>query len=158
MQSVAESFLFSEVREDIILDQLLGDRTGTALRAVSCENTVSGTHDTFDVNAVVLIKALVLDRHKGVLHIFRNLFQFFVDAIRTRRDKFAEFLTVFRIDKGSKACRGNVLRSDLRGICNDTAVQADPVKGARRNSCENDHHKEPEEMCQHFAAGHTGFR
>lgn len=56
------------MREEEILDELLGDGARAFFNLARLQVDEGGTHDAFKVKTVMRIKALVLDGDDGLLH------------------------------------------------------------------------------------------
>ena len=85
--------------ENIVLDQLLGDR-GSTLGEVSAGDGVPGrAEDTLNIDAAVRVETLVLDGDKRVLHILRDHVHGDRDPVRIRGDQLGNLVSVRVIDK-----------------------------------------------------------
>ena len=77
--------LVGPVRENIVLDQLLCDRTG-ALGKIksSCDTDVEGPENAGNVDAPVLVETLILNRDESVLQVFGDSLPGDRDAVGIR--------------------------------------------------------------------------
>ena len=75
-QFFGEGIFGGPVREDVILEQLLGDGAGTFCKLSAfqyiLDTYICGTEDTLDINAVVCVETGILDGDKGILQILWN--------------------------------------------------------------------------------------
>ena len=77
--------LVGPVCENIVLDQLLCDRTGSLGKIKSAGDAdIEGPENAGDVDASVLVEALILDRDESVLQVFRDSLPGDRDAVGIR--------------------------------------------------------------------------
>ena len=76
--------LIGPVGEDIVLDQLLGNGTGALREVAGGQSDHRCTKNPRGIDAVVLIKPLILDRHKGMCQIIRDHITGYGDSVGIR--------------------------------------------------------------------------
>ena len=107
--TVGKAGLTGPVRKDIVLQELLGDGTGT-LRKMELvgDAYIGGPENTLDVNAVVLIETLVLNGNESVCQILRNHILGHGDPVGILGDQLGRLIALQVINKGRKAGRRNL--------------------------------------------------
>ena len=74
--------LVCPVGEDVVLDQLLGDRAGALGEIEAALDTyINGAENTGNIDSPMLVETLVLDRHKGVCEIFGDAALVYRDTV-----------------------------------------------------------------------------
>ena len=81
LDTVVKCLLIHKVRKDIVLDELLCDCAGALGKGTARDTDDSGPDDSLEVDSVVVIEALVLDRHKGISHVLGNLFKILINPV-----------------------------------------------------------------------------
>ena len=59
----------------LIFDELLCDCAGTLGKGAACDTPEKGTQDSVDINAVMRVKAFILNRNDGLLQCFRDFIE-----------------------------------------------------------------------------------
>ncbi len=81
--------------------------------------------DTFRIDAVVLVEALVLDRDDRLLEVVRHLVERDRDAVRVGGDQLLELVALGVVDEGRVARGGDVDGGDVRRPVEDAFDHAE---------------------------------
>ena len=136
--------------EQLVLDELLGDG-GTALRGVVLQVGHESADDALDVNAIVGVEACVLDRHKGLSQLIRNLVKICPDAV-FRPAVGGDQIAVAVVDKG-----GQVLGFDLFHVQLRRGVVIGLSNAHHQTESAHAHHKHYDQQQRHRRAQHGEY-
>ena len=136
--------------EQLVLDELLGDG-GTALRGIVLQVGHESADDALDVNAIVGVEACVLDRHKGLSQLIRNLVKICPDAV-FRPAVGGDQIAVAVVDKG-----GQVLGFDLFHVQLRRGVVIGLSNAHHQTESAHAHHKHYDQQQRHRRAQHGEY-
>ena len=126
-----ERIFIDEIRVDGILDQLLCDRTGTFRKMSSvCDALHDSAGDTLQIDAVMFIKAGILDRDKSILCIGRDLVDAAPYTVGVGRHEPFQFRAVLIDYKCSVAAWLHISGRNGRSVSNHAAD--DPITNDTR--------------------------
>ena len=139
--------LVGPVCEDVVLDQLLGDRAGP-LREIEAVGDADegGTEDAGDVDAPMAVEALVLDGDKGVLQILGDAVLVDRYAVGVCGHQGRDGVARIVIHEGRVALGADINGADVRRDLEDPAVG--PVAGADADdsgACDHDDQQQEDE-------------
>lgn len=74
--------------EDLVFDQLLGQCAGTLIKVTGLETVGEGTHDTLDIDTVMLPETFIFNRNEGIYKCFRYIIvvNILTVGIKARKD------------------------------------------------------------------------
>ena len=127
--------------EDVVLDELLGDG-GSALGKISGRDAFDGsTENTLNINAVVIVEAVILDGDKGVLQVLGNLVDGHRNAVGIGGDKFGGLIAVTVVHERGVPGGGHVDVADIRRRIDNRAEGSDSDTKREDDDGQNDDQK-----------------
>ena len=123
--------------EDIVLDQLLRDRRAAARGVVIGNHAAHRTEDRFQVDAVVLPEALILDRDEGVDEILRELLVAHALTVRARRHQCCGNVSIGVQYLRCIGGRTDMDRIDVRRGIEDSPEHTEAHRGAQEAEAEH---------------------
>ena len=151
---IQHAILRHEVK-DIILQQLLGDRTCTLCSSESADYKFdSRTDHTLNINSIVIIESLILDGDKCFLHMLWNIIQFYIRTVGSFCHKLCRLVTVRIIDNGfitswQYTGTGNV-RCIFHNTFNNTDSAAQTGDAQRNDQHQQCLHKDDSQFLTHL--------
>ena len=94
--------------QHVVLDELLGDGARALGKFSGGESHIGRAQDAPQVDAVMLVKSFVLDGHKSVCQILRDVLHADRDPVGALRVQLGGLVSLRVIDEGGKAGRGYV--------------------------------------------------
>ncbi len=125
--------LVGPVVKNIVFDDLLRDGGSTLLELTGLEHHDTGAQDSFQIDAVVLIKALVLDRDESIAEILWDHVDLLIAPVGVGRDQLRQLVALGVVDHCRESPRKHGCGIHVGSRAQDALESADPKTHA-------DHH------------------
>ena len=128
-------------RENIVLDQLLRNRRSSLRKAAAFQTKVSRAENSLNIDAMVIVKPLILNCDESVLQVLRYHVHRNRNSIGIGGYELRGLFALIVVDECGKSCRCNVNVADVRRCVNHSPESTESRADRSRDHTDNRNQK-----------------